>query len=127
MSIISIEGMELFLLDLDQVGNNLELGLSNTGGLDLELDCDIELIDSEIKTTVNQDNGITTITLSADTLHRFVWLKYKDERFSDNFFHALPNRSVTITMTSQDDVSEIRRNLKVRSLISTYMDKDVTG
>ncbi|MCF7932002.1 MAG: hypothetical protein K9K93_02425 [Acholeplasmataceae bacterium] len=90
-------------------------------------DRDLELIDSEIKTTVNQDNGITTITLSADTLHRFVWLKYKDERFSDNFFHALPNRSVTITMTSQDDVSEIRRNLKVRSLISTYMDKDVTG
>ena len=83
-------------------------------------DKDLELHDGPITTDIRKDGNKAILTLSSEVVKRFVRLRHEDDRFSDNVFHLLPGRSVTVTLDTSGSEDEIRKNLVVKSLIDTY-------
>ena len=85
----------------------------------------LELRQPEIKSEVNAKKSNTEVTLTAKTPALWTWLELDgaDARFSDNFFHLPPGKPVTITLSMDKPISyaEIRKKLRVRSLIDTYL------
>jgi beta-mannosidase len=85
----------------------------------------LDLIQPDIKAAVGgEKEGVATVTLTAKTPALWVWLELKgiDARFSDNFFHMLPGKPVTVAIETSKAVSltKISKSLCVRSLIDTY-------
>jgi beta-mannosidase len=74
-----------------------------------------------IRVTVNKQGHLT---LRSDKPALWTWLELTgvDARFSNNFFHLRPGRSVKVTVTTARPLapSELRRRLVVRSLADTY-------
>jgi len=66
-------------------------------------------------------------TLTSNTPALWVWLELEDidARYSDNFFHLWKGHPVTVEIAPEEHISpdEIRKRLKVRSLIDTYSGK----
>ena len=89
-------------------------------------DKDLHLRQSEIQLDCTKNQHLVTISLESAIVQRFVELKYNDSIFSDNYFHLLPNEPKTITFESIDSINHIRKNIKVRSLIDTYPEGNVT-
>jgi beta-mannosidase len=84
----------------------------------------LELRPPDIKSdfSVKKDSVIVTLTAQAPALWTWLELDGMDARFSDNFFHLLPDKPVSITIATDKplSVTEIRKNLRIRSLIDTY-------
>ncbi|MFP4178400.1 MAG: glycosyl hydrolase 2 galactose-binding domain-containing protein [Acholeplasmataceae bacterium] len=80
----------------------------------------LELRNKPIRTSIGKQGTTIEVTLSSDVLHRFVWLKHEDDRFSDNFFHLLPNEPRTISFESERSLRSIKDRLTIRSLIDFY-------
>jgi len=83
-------------------------------------DKDLELIHDGINVSITQDQNIASIHLQSSSVKRFVQLKYKDYVFSDNYVHLRANQETIITFETSDDLSEIMKNLFMRSLVETY-------
>ncbi len=82
-------------------------------------DKDLELINDGIKYQVTIKNNMMDIHLTSKTLKRFVQLKYQDKKFSDNFFHILPNEETIISVNGINEVFK-DEDLSIRSLVETY-------
>ena len=84
----------------------------------------LELCQPDIKTDIGQAAGKVVITLTSKTPALWTWLELidTDARFSDNFFHLRPEKPVKITITTPEPLTpaQIKKNLRVRSLIDTY-------
>jgi beta-mannosidase len=84
----------------------------------------LDLIRPDTKAAVGgEKEGSATVTLTAKAPVLWVWLELQglDARFSDNFFHMLPGKPVTVAIETSKAVSlsEISKNLRVRSLVDT--------
>jgi beta-mannosidase len=83
-----------------------------------------ELYEPEIESKVSLENGTPVVTLTSKSPALWTWLELTgiDARFSDNFFHLRPGKPVTITLSTNKrlSVSELRKCLRIRSLIDTY-------
>ena len=64
------------------------------------------------------------VTLKAQKPTLFVWLDLPgiDARFSDNFFHMIPGKAVTLHVTDCKDATAVQlaKALRVRSLVDTF-------
>jgi beta-mannosidase len=83
----------------------------------------LELCEPDIRASVNGKKGNAIITLTAKAPALWAWLELEgiDARFSDNFFHILPGKPVRVTVLTEEPLppSEIRKRLRIRSLIDT--------
>jgi beta-mannosidase len=79
--------------------------------------------DIRYKITKTRD-GAFTVTLRSQKPALFVWLDLPgvDARFSDNFFHMIPGKAVTLRMTDCEDATSVQfaKALRVRSLVDTF-------
>ncbi|MBA7484968.1 Exo-beta-D-glucosaminidase [subsurface metagenome] len=84
----------------------------------------LELCEPGIRAEVSGKEGSAVITLTVESPALWTWLELTDvdARFSDNFFHLLPAKPVMITILTDEPLSlaEIRKRLRIRSLIDTY-------
>jgi beta-mannosidase len=85
----------------------------------------IELQDPKITTEIKVVSDTKyTLTLTAEKPALWVWAETTgpDLRFSDNFFHMLAHKPVTIEITSDKPISQValKEALCVRSLRDTY-------
>lgn len=85
----------------------------------------LELWEPGIGARVSREKkGSAVVTLTAKAPALWTWLELEDvdARFSDNFFHIPPGKSVRVTISTEEPISlaEIRKRLRVRSLINTY-------
>jgi beta-mannosidase len=85
----------------------------------------LELGEPGIRARVSgRKKGGATVTLTAKAPALWTWLELADAdaRFSDNFFHLLPGKPVRVTVLTEEPVSlaEIKKRLRIRSLIDTY-------
>jgi beta-mannosidase len=64
------------------------------------------------------------VTLAVRRPALWAWLEVEDEevRYTDNFFHVVPGRDIAVELDVARDlpIAELRRKLRVRSLIDTY-------
>lgn len=67
------------------------------------------------------------VTLYSDVAALYVWLELPEARFSNNFFHLLPNQPRTVHFTLNMPVQEedLRQNLMVYSLVDTYAESSI--
>jgi beta-mannosidase len=85
----------------------------------------LELRNPEIKVDISRtEKEVAVLTLTARAPALWVWLDVENTnvRFSDNFFHILPGKPVTVTMKNDARLftAEIRQRLRVSSFIDTY-------
>jgi beta-mannosidase len=87
----------------------------------------LELADSpgiSAKVTAGRD-GAYQVALKSKRPALWVWLELDgvDARYTDNFVHLGPGRSVTITVQPARDltIAEFRKRLQVRSLVDTFV------
>jgi beta-mannosidase len=84
---------------------------------------DLPAPDTRYKVQKTRDN-IFTVTLNSRKPALFVWLNLPgvDARFSDNFFHMIPGKVVTLRMTDCEELkaAQLEKTLRVRSLIDTF-------
>jgi beta-mannosidase len=85
----------------------------------------LELLQPEIATDVRADgDGRYRITLTSQKPALWVWLTLNegDGRFSDNFFHLLPGRPVTLSLAAghRSPLAALEETLQVHSLVDTY-------
>jgi len=85
----------------------------------------IELQQPKITTAVRSaKDGVFSITVKAQNPALWAWLELDgvDARFSDNFFHVLPDKPQTVIVTPAKKMTlqQLRSALKVNSLIDTY-------
>ena len=84
----------------------------------------LELCQPEIESTVSLENGTPVVTLTSKAPALWTWLELEgsDARFSDNFFHLRPGKPVRVIVTTDKplSVAEIKKCLRIRSLIDTY-------
>jgi beta-mannosidase len=66
-------------------------------------------------------NGVD-VKLSSPVFARDVYVSFGDAdvEFSDNYFDLLPNESVTIRVAGRSSVEELRRQIKVMSLVDAF-------
>ena len=73
--------------------------------------------------SAGKDGGFT-VTLKTKQVAMWVWLELDgvDAKCSDNFLHLRPGRTLTLTVTPARKLSsgELRKRLRVRSLVDTY-------
>jgi beta-mannosidase len=85
----------------------------------------LELHQPEIKSEVNVKKSNIEVMLTAKTPALWTWLELDcvDARFSDNFFHLQSGKPASINFSTEKPLSsaEIRKKLRVRSLIDTYL------
>ena len=68
-------------------------------------------------------NGLFRVTLRTDRPALWVWLELStDARFSDNFFHLRPGKTMTITVSPARNttLTTFRKHLTIHSLVDTY-------
>jgi beta-mannosidase len=69
-------------------------------------------------------NNTFAVSLKAKKTAFYVWLETmgRETRFSDNFFHIRPGNSTTITATISERCTtrQLKKALRVRSLVDTY-------
>ena len=84
----------------------------------------LELCPPEIKVEISRTKGDAVVTLTSKAPALWTWLELTgiDARFSDNFFHLRPGKSINITISTDKplSVAELRKCLRIRSLIDTY-------
>lgn len=84
----------------------------------------LELCEPGIRAEVSKKKGSAGVTLTVKAPALWTWLELADvdTRFSDNFLHLLPAKPVRITILTDEPLSltEIRKRLRIRSLIDTY-------
>jgi len=83
----------------------------------------LTLVDPGIQVEVAGPAGDAfQVTVQATHPGLWVWLEGVEARYSDNFFHLLPGRPRTITVTPAEKVSGevFRRRLRAYSLYNTY-------
>ena len=84
----------------------------------------LELCDPEINSKVSLENGALVVTLTSKAPALWTWLELidTDARFSNNFFHMRPGKPIRVTVSTDKplSVTELRKCLRVRSLIDTY-------
>jgi len=73
-------------------------------------------------------SGTLVLNVRASKVALWVWLSCRgaDVRFSDNFFHVRPGRTVCITATHSKHISagEFEKRLTVHSLVDTYRENE---
>jgi beta-mannosidase len=83
-----------------------------------------ELCKPDITASVSEKDGWLLVTLMAKAPALFTWLELADidATFSDNFFHLLPGKPIQVTILPQKPVtlSEVEKQLRIRSLIDSY-------
>jgi len=84
----------------------------------------LELCEPGIRAKVSGKEGSAVVTLTVESPALWTWLELTDvdARFSDNFFHLLPAKPVRINILTDEPLSlvEIRKRLRIQSLIDTY-------
>ena len=84
----------------------------------------LELCPPDIKAEITLSKGKPEIVLTSKAPALWTWLELEgiDARFSDNFFHLRPGKPVNITISTDKplSVAEIKKCLRIRSLIDTY-------
>ena len=79
----------------------------------------LQLLAPNIQTTLTpHDNQQVAVTLKADTAALYVWIELAGGRFSDNFFHLLPNQAQTVYITLPQGTEAAQ--IAVHSLFDTY-------
>ena len=81
----------------------------------------LELQQPDIKKEINKTGEGYTVTLSANTLVKDLYLDYEGEgHFSDNFFDLFPGQKVTVSFTTEKDSGNFESNLKLFSLVDSF-------
>ena len=84
----------------------------------------LELCEPDINAEFTLIKSKPVVTLTSKTPALWTWLELTgiDARFSDNFFHLRPIKPVSITVATDKplSVAELRKYLRIRSLIDTY-------
>jgi beta-mannosidase len=84
----------------------------------------LSLVDPGLDVHVSQKNDQLTITLTAQSLARFVELKLAgvDVVFSDNYFDVPAGRTVRVTCSLPEgwSVAQVQTALQVRSLYDSF-------
>jgi beta-mannosidase len=84
----------------------------------------LELIAPEIEAKISRNNNDYAVTLTAQAPALWTWLELDgvDTRFSDNYFHLLPGKPVTITVSTAEHVTlaKFSNIIRLHSLIDTY-------
>ncbi|UCC18037.1 MAG: glycoside hydrolase family 2 protein, partial [Dehalococcoidales bacterium] len=84
----------------------------------------LDLVRPEIGLEIKSVDDKIRVTLTSETPALWVWLEMEgiDARYSDNFFHLWQGHPVTVEIAPEEKISqdEIRKRLKVRSLVDTY-------
>jgi beta-mannosidase len=85
---------------------------------------DLALAKPDITTLIRPTKKGFLVTLSTNLFAKGVYLSLSqgDGFFSDNYFDLLPGRKVEVSFTSRQPIklNELRRNLKVRSLVDAF-------
>ncbi|UCD08226.1 MAG: glycoside hydrolase family 2 protein [Dehalococcoidales bacterium] len=88
----------------------------------------LDLVRSNIELEITSIEDKILVTLTSETPTLWVWLELDgiESRYSDNFFHLRQNNPVTVEITPDKKRSpdEVRKTLRVRSLIDTYETKN---
>jgi len=84
----------------------------------------LDLVEPDIELRVTEEHRRTIITLTAAAPALWVWLQLDGIRtqFSDNFFHLPPGNTVSVEITPEHPLTpaEIKKTVKVKSLVYTY-------
>lgn len=81
----------------------------------------LELKQPEIKKEIVKTESGYSVTLSANTLVKNLYLDFDGEgKFSDNFFDLFPGESSTVHFIPNDETDNFSNRLKLFSLIDTY-------
>lgn len=81
----------------------------------------LELQKPEIKKEIAKTGDGYTLTLSANTVVRDLYLDYDGEgHFSDNFFDLFPGQKITVSFTPENDEGNFENKLKLFSLVDTF-------
>lgn len=71
--------------------------------------------------SISKENTSYQLSITSDTYAKYIEIDFNDDtRFSDMYFHLLPNETKIITFTSNQSVKELENSLKVRSLVDSY-------
>lgn len=81
---------------------------------------EMEYASPNIRWNLSESNGEKLLELYSDTFVRglFISLPDIDCRYSDNFFDMLPQRSVTVKLTTDSDIEKIKKNITFTHLYS---------
>lgn len=105
--------LELWVGD-EKVSENLAM-ISRPKHLELEI--------PHIQKEIHLNSAIQgQVTLQSDVAALYVWLELPGAKFSNCFFHLLPNRTRTVHFTLNMPLQEedLRQNLRIYSLVDTY-------
>jgi beta-mannosidase len=82
----------------------------------------VHLLPAKIETNLTQNGSIVNLKLSSDVLARDVYLTFGnlDVQVSDNFIDLVPGEPVNITVKSTASLDEVKRNLRVTSLVDAF-------
>jgi beta-mannosidase len=83
---------------------------------------DVRLPKAEIKSDLSGAGGQYRLRLSSPVLARSVWISFGDleAKPSDNYFDLLPGQQADISVTTAASAEELRKNLKVMSLVDAF-------
>ncbi len=121
--IIDHHGSKNILIWLELQNNDKET--ISTNFINLEKPKYLELKRPNISIDISEcKNDSYEIILKTDTPALWTWLELKntDAKFSDNFFHLRPNKTLKIIITPNKKITknELENQLIIRSLIDTY-------
>ena len=84
----------------------------------------LELLQPEITALAQEERTFFLVTLTAKKPALWVWLELTDSdaSYSNNFFHLVPGKEVTITVEPKQSLTkvEFEQQLKLHSLFDTY-------
>jgi beta-mannosidase len=84
---------------------------------------DLNLPQPKISFDVQNKNGASELKLKTDVLAKNIYLDFEADTesfFSDNFFDLTPNEERTIKIKTPQTLEEIKRRLKIKTLVDSY-------